>query len=177
MLFKLFKAQRAGAALPPPLPRAKSCSKRTCCRATALPQPVAIDPLNDIAVLQYTGGTTGTPKGAMLTHANVYINVKQVAAWAPELIQGGEKVLGALPFFHVFAMTVVMNFGIEKAGEIIIMPRFVLIDALKLIDKLKPTIMPGVPTLFNAIMNAPDLKKYDLSSLEILPFRRRAPAP
>ena len=102
----------------------------------------------------------------MLTHANVYINVKQVSAWAPQLIQAGEKVLGALPFFHVFAMTVVMNFGIEKAAEIIIMPRFVLIDALKNIDKLKPTIMPGVPTLFNAIMHAHDLKKYDLSSLK-----------
>jgi long-chain acyl-CoA synthetase len=128
--------------------------------------PVAIDPREDIAVLQYTGGTTGTPKGAMLTHANLYINVMQVAAWAPELEQALERVLGALPFFHVFAMTVVMNLGIAKAAEIIIMPRFVLLDALKLIHKLKPTIMPGVPTLFNAIMNSPDLKKYDLSSLK-----------
>jgi long-chain acyl-CoA synthetase len=128
--------------------------------------PVAIDPSEDIAVLQYTGGTTGTPKGAMLTHANLYINVMQVAAWAPELEQADERVLGALPFFHVFAMTVVMNFGIAKAAEIIIMPRFVLLDALKLIHKLKPTIMPGVPTLFNAIMNSPELKKYDLSSLK-----------
>lgn len=125
-----------------------------------------IDPRTEVAVLQYTGGTTGTPKGAMLTHANVYINVKQVAAWAPDLEDAAERVLGALPFFHVFAMTVVMNFGVNKAAEIIIMPRFVLADALKLIDKLKPTIMPGVPTLFNAIMNAPDLKKHDLSSLK-----------
>ncbi len=165
VLFKLFKGQELAR------PAASPASGKIVLEADLLsgnstPQPVAIDPLGDIAVLQYTGGTTGTPKGAMLTHANVYINTKQVAAWAPELIQGGEKVLGALPFFHVFAMTVVMNFGIEKAGEIIIMPRFVLIDALKLIDKLKPTIMPGVPTLFNAIMNAADLKKYDLSSLK-----------
>ena len=128
--------------------------------------PVAIDPEQDIAVLQYTGGTTGTPKGAMLTHANVYINVKQVAAWAPKLQQANERVLGALPFFHVFAMTVVMNFGIAKAAEIIIMPRFVLRDALKLIHRMKPTIMPGVPTLFSAIMNSPELKKYDPSSLK-----------
>jgi long-chain acyl-CoA synthetase len=102
----------------------------------------------------------------MLTHGNVYINVMQVAAWAPDLEHANERVLGALPFFHVFAMTVVMNFGIAKAAEIIIMPRFVLIDALKLINKLKPTIMPGVPTLFNAVMNSPELKKYDLSSLK-----------
>jgi long-chain acyl-CoA synthetase len=125
----------------------------------------AIDPTEDIAVLQYTGGTTGTPKGAMLTHANVYINVQQVAAWEPELVEGKERMLGVLPFFHVFAMTVVMNFSIARAAQIIIMPRFVLDDALKLINKTKPTCMPGVPTLFNAIMNHPKLKSFDLSSL------------
>jgi long-chain acyl-CoA synthetase len=130
------------------------------------PQPVAISPYEDIAVLQYTGGTTGTPKGAMLTHANVHINTQQVAAWAPELEQAHERILAILPFFHVFAMTGVMNLGIAKASEIIIMPRFALDDALKLIDKTKPTIMPGVPTLFNAIMNHPRLKNYDLSSLK-----------
>jgi long-chain acyl-CoA synthetase len=129
-------------------------------------EPEVIDPVNDIAVLQYTGGTTGTPKGAMLTHANVYINVLQVASWAPDLVYGEEKVLGVLPFFHVFAMTVVMNLGIVKGAEIVIMPRFVLDDALALIDKTRPTIMPGVPTLFNAIMNHPKIKAYDLSCLK-----------
>jgi len=128
--------------------------------------PVAIDPEADIAVLQYTGGTTGTPKGAMLTHANVYSNVVQVVSWAPDLVDGDERVMGVLPFFHVFAMTVVMNFGIAKAAEIIIMPRFVLDDALKLIDKTKPTVMPGVPTLFNAILNHPRIKSFDLSTLK-----------
>lgn len=128
--------------------------------------PVPVDPLNDIAVLQYTGGTTGTPKGAMLTHANAYINVLQVVSWAPDLVIGDERVMGVLPFFHVFAMTVVMNFGIAKAAEIVIMPRFVLNDALKLIHQTKPTIMPGVPTLFNALMNHPKIKSFDLSSLK-----------
>jgi long-chain acyl-CoA synthetase len=130
------------------------------------PRPVAIDPQQDVAVIQYTGGTTGTPKGAMLTHANVYVNVQQVTAWAPELLDGEERVLGVLPFFHVFALTVVMNFGIAKGAEIIIMPRFVLNEALRLIDKTKPTIMPGVPTLFNAIMHHPKIKSHDLSSLK-----------
>ena len=128
--------------------------------------PVPIDPVNDIAVLQYTGGTTGTPKGAMLTHANCYINVLQVIAWAPDLVYGGERMMGVLPFFHVFAMTVVMNIGVAKAAEIIIMPRFVLDDALKLIDNSKPTLMPGVPTLFNAMINHPKVKSFDLSSLK-----------
>lgn len=130
------------------------------------PVPAAIDPVNDVAVLQYTGGTTGTPKGAMLTHANVYINVMQVISWCPELAYGKERVMGVLPFFHVFAMTVVMNFSVAKAAEIIIMPRFVLDDALKLIDKTKPTVMPGVPTLFNAMNNHPKVRSFDLSSLK-----------
>jgi long-chain acyl-CoA synthetase len=127
----------------------------------------SIDPNNDIAVLQYTGGTTGTPKGAMLTHGNVYINVLQVAAWAPRLQEAKERILGVLPFFHVFAMSVVMNYGIARAFEIVVMPRFVLDDAIKLIDKTKPTIMPGVPTLFNAIMHHPKIKSFDLSSLKV----------
>jgi long-chain acyl-CoA synthetase len=102
----------------------------------------------------------------MLTHANVYVNVQQVAAWAPELTYGEECVLGLLPFFHVFALTVVMNFGIAKAAEIVIMPRFSLDEALRLITKTKPTVMPGVPTLFNAIMNHPKINSFDLSSLK-----------
>jgi long-chain acyl-CoA synthetase len=112
----------------------------------------AIDPVNDIAVLQYTGGTTGTPKGAMLTHANVTVNCRQGAAWAPNLVPGKERVLAALPFFHVFAMTAVMNFAIAEGAELIIMPRFVLDDAMKLVDKTKPTVMPGVPTMFIAML-------------------------
>ena len=127
--------------------------------------PAHIDVENDIAVLQYTGGTTGTPKGAMLSHANIYINVLQSAAFAPTLEIAKHRVLAVLPFFHVFAMTVVLNFGIAKAAELIIMPRFILDEALDLIESAKPTVMPGVPTLFNAIMNHPKFKSLDLSSL------------
>ena len=130
------------------------------------PTPVRIDPLTDIAVIQYTGGTTGTPKGAMLTHANVYVNVQQVSSWAPDIIDGEERVFGVLPFFHVFALTVVMNYGIAKGAEIVIMPRFSVDEALHLIDKTRPTVMPGVPTLFNALLNHPKIKGCDLSSLK-----------
>ena len=128
--------------------------------------PVVIDPLEDIAVLQYTGGTTGTPKGAMLTHANLYINAIQINAWAQTLIDGEERVLGALPLFHVFAMTVVMNMGIAKAANIILMPRFVLDEAMGLINSHKPTMMPAVPTIFTAMLNSPKLKNIDMSSLK-----------
>ncbi|MDX2309485.1 MAG: long-chain fatty acid--CoA ligase [Hyphomicrobium sp.] len=127
---------------------------------------IPVDPLQTVAVLQYTGGTTGTPKGAMLSHANLSINTAQVMAWAPELHRGKERVLGVLPFFHVFAMTVVMNFGIAMGAEIVMVPRFQLDEALKLIHERRPTIMPGVPTIFNAIQNHPKLKTFDLTCLK-----------
>jgi long-chain acyl-CoA synthetase len=121
---------------------------------------------DSIAVLQYTGGTTGTPKGAMLTHANIAINVAQVKLWGnrpPEVV---DRVLGVLPLFHVFAMTTVMNFGVASGMEMVLLPKFELIGTLKLIGKLKPTVMPGVPTLFNAMLRHPSIKRFDLSSLE-----------
>jgi long-chain acyl-CoA synthetase len=128
--------------------------------------PIDIDP-NDIAVLQYTGGTTGTPKGAALSHANLTINVQQVRAWtAGGLKPGQERIIGILPFFHVFAMTGVMNLSIAMASEIVMLPRFVLEDTLRLIASTKPTMMPGVPTVFNAMLNHPKIKTFDLSSLK-----------
>jgi long-chain acyl-CoA synthetase len=128
-------------------------------------QPL-IDPDNDIAVLQYTGGTTGTPKGAMLSHANVTVNAAQSATWASGLGEGQERVLAALPLFHVFAMTTVMNFGVRQGAEIVMMPRFVLDEAMRLIDKARPTVMPGVPTMFVAMLGHPRLASFDLTSLK-----------
>ncbi|MBW7851138.1 MAG: long-chain fatty acid--CoA ligase [Rhodospirillales bacterium] len=128
-------------------------------------QPVDVDP-GEVAVLQYTGGTTGVPKGAMLTHANLLANTVQVFRWFPGLQRGEERLLGVLPFFHVFAMTVVMNLGIAAGAELILLPRFELEMLLKTIHKRRPTLFPGVPTIYTAINNAPTLKKYDLSSIK-----------
>jgi len=164
-LFRLFRSKQLARPLASPA-AAKIVLEAEIMAGDGRPEKIDIDPMNDVAVLQYTGGTTGTPKGAMLTHANVYVNVQQVAATSPNLERGVERVLGVLPFFHVFALTVVMNLGIAYAAEIVIMPRFALDDALKLIDRTKPTIMPGVPTLFNAIMNHPKIASYDLSCLK-----------
>jgi long-chain acyl-CoA synthetase len=119
-----------------------------------------------IAVLQYTGGTTGTPKAAMLSHANISINVGQVIAWQNRRVSEADRLLGVLPLFHVFAMTTVMNYGIANGMEMILLPRFELIPTLKLIGKLRPTMMPGVPTLFSAMLRHPHLANFDLSSLE-----------
>ena len=129
-------------------------------------EPAEVDPKEDIAVLQYTGGTTGVAKGAMLTHANLSANTEQAVMWFTNCEEGQERMLGVLPFFHVFAMTSVMNFSIRIGAEIIMMPRFELEGALELIDKRKPTLMPGVPTMYTAMMNHPDIGKYDLSSIK-----------
>jgi long-chain acyl-CoA synthetase len=165
VLFRLMKS--ADLARPAQSPAAdKIVAAADLLTGNARVTPVAINPVEDVAVLQYTGGTTGTPKGAMLTHANVYVNTLQVLAWAPGLDQSQQRMLGVLPFFHVFAMTVVMNFSIALAAEIVIVPRFVLDDVLKLIDRTRPTCMPGVPTMFTAIVNHPKLSAFDLSSLQ-----------
>ena len=129
-----------------------------------LPSP--IEPAEDIAVLQYTGGTTGVPKGAMLTHKNLTVNVEQVKAWATNLDDGAERIMGFLPLFHVFAMTTVMNFGIASGAELVLVPRFDLDESLKIIDRVKPTTMPGVPTIYNAMLHHPKIKNYDMRSLK-----------
>ena len=127
------------------------------------PTPVPCDPHRGVAVLQYTGGTSGTPKGAMLSHANLYANAVQCARWFKDTRPGEERVLAALPFFHVFAMTTVMLFSVECGAEIIMLPRFELKSAIRTIARRKPTFMPGVPTMFNAIAAYPG--RADLTSI------------
>jgi long-chain acyl-CoA synthetase len=129
--------------------------------------PAIIRPEEDAALLQYTGGTTGVPKGAMLTHANLTINVQQIIAWSPQLNLLHERIMGILPFFHVFAMTTVLNIAVRTGSEMILMPRFELDQAIKLLRKHKPTILPGVPTLYTALLNHKDIRKEDLSSLKL----------
>ncbi|MFQ5346656.1 MAG: long-chain fatty acid--CoA ligase [Rhodothalassiaceae bacterium] len=137
---------------------------------------IDIDPAEDVAVLQYTGGTTGTPKGAMLTHANLAVNAAQTLFWDPSVKLGEEVMLGALPLFHVFAMTLVMNAMTMGGGKIVLMPKFELEEALRLVAKEHVTLMPGVPTMFTAILNHPRLDRYDLSSLKSC-FSGGAPLP
>ncbi|MDV7338714.1 long-chain fatty acid--CoA ligase [Terasakiella sp. A23] len=130
-----------------------------------LPDPVEIDPDHDIAVIQYTGGTTGVPKGAVLTHANLVANLRQVRGWLCDLTPGQERMLCVLPFFHVFAMTVVLNLGIASGMELIMVPRFELDEVLDLINEKKPTLFPAVPTIYNAISQHPKIRDYDLTSI------------
>ena len=128
--------------------------------------PVAINAREDLAVLQYTGGTTGTPKGAMLTHANLVINAAQSRMWFSAAREGEEVLMCVLPFFHVFAMTVAMNLGILAGASLIVVPRFELKNVVKLIHLKKPTLFPAVPTIYAAIANFRGLTGYDLSSIK-----------
>jgi len=121
----------------------------------------------DLALLQYTGGTTGRPKGAMLGHSQLSQNAQQVAAINPFDNPRAEVMMGALPFFHVFANTALLNHAVAAGASIAMVPRFDAGQVLKTIQKYKTTGFPGVPTMFQALLDHPDLAKTDLSSLKV----------
>jgi long-chain acyl-CoA synthetase len=121
--------------------------------------------VNDLALLQYTGATTGVAKGVMLTHGNLVANFMQISAWLPTLNCGEERFICVLPFFHVFGMTTAMNWPIYLAATMTLLPRFETKDFLKTINKSRPTIALLVPTIFTALINYPEISKYNLSSI------------
>ncbi len=130
------------------------------------PPQVELAP-SDRAVYLYTGGTTGVSKGAILQHRNLVANCFQVKAWCTDFQDGKEVVLGVLPFFHSYGLTTILNLGLLNGSKLVLLPRFELDMVLKTIDKQKPTLFPGVPTIYVAINNAPNLEKYDIKSIRI----------
>lgn len=124
------------------------------------------DPRRDIAMLQYTGGTTGVPKGVMLTHYNLTADVQQCLAMLPNLKTQQHTLLAVLPFFHIFGLTVCMNLSVALAATIIPFPRLVVDDLLKAIQKYKPSIFPAVPAIFVAMIQHKKLAQYKLSSID-----------
>ncbi|UPT76658.1 long-chain fatty acid--CoA ligase [Sulfurovum sp. XGS-02] len=120
----------------------------------------------DIALLQYTSGTTGTPKGVMLSHYNLVVNALQCRAWVTDTVEGQERVLGWLPFFHSFGMTACLSYTMSCAGTLVLTPNpRDLAYILKTMEKEQITIMPGVPTMYAALGNYKSVAKYDLSSV------------
>ena len=120
----------------------------------------------DIALLQYTGGTTGPPKGVMLTHKNLISNTAMCNAWLYKCEEGKETVMGMLPFFHVYGMTTVLVLSVMLGNKMVLLPKPDMDMALKTIDKQKPTLFPGAPTMYIGLLNHPDIGKYDLSSIK-----------
>ena len=137
--------------------------------ATHAPAPPAVEiDLDDTAVLQYTGGTTGLAKGAELTHRNLSCNVQQIAAWFKASEAGTEVCMTSLPLFHSFGMTVCMNYPVSMAAAMLLMPDPRDIKALThAITKHRVTLLPAVPAQFNAINHLPDVQTLDLSSVKV----------
>ncbi|MCX5891513.1 MAG: AMP-binding protein, partial [Deltaproteobacteria bacterium] len=134
-----------------------------------LAQPALTDEpvpgVEDLAVLLYTGGTTGIPKAARLSHGNLMANVAQVNAWLPHVRFGGERMVGLMPFSHSFGLTACLNWPMSQGAQIIVLPRFEINGFIKMLRQHRPTMLPGVPTLFVALINDPRLAKLDLSAL------------
>lgn len=121
----------------------------------------------DIALFQYTGGTTGVPKAAMLTHHNLVANTIQVRQWMQTLEAGKERMMGAIPFFHVYGMTVAMSLAVYIGANLIMVPNPRQIDlVMQVIHKERATVFPGVPTMYIAIINHPKVKDHDLRSVK-----------
>jgi long-chain acyl-CoA synthetase len=134
----------------------------------APPSKVTSNPSEDVAMLLYTGGTTGFPKAAMLTNRNLVCNAIQCATWisAAGLHDGQEIMGGILPFFHSYGLSTVMNLSMRSGYKIVMFPKFNVEEVVQAIQKHRISLLPGVPTMYVAINNFPDIKKYDLSSIK-----------
>jgi long-chain acyl-CoA synthetase len=160
LLFRWFKASESV-----PLPDDPRVVRydRLIANAGACSVPT-IDPVNDVALLQYTGGTTGTPKGAMLTHQNLTANARQAQAIDPHANEP-DRIIAVLPFFHVFANTCTLNRTVLNGGEMVMLPRFDAAQVLAAVQRVKATSLPGVPTMFQALLDHPAIRNIDFSSL------------
>jgi long-chain acyl-CoA synthetase len=147
------------------------------CIAKYAPNPPAVKiGFEDVAMYQYTGGTTGVSKGVMLTHANLSKQVQQLEAWFPAFNKGTEIMLGALPYFHVFGLSVSMNFSIHMGFSQVLVPRPQPEPLLENIRNFRPTFAPLVPTMYIGMLNHPDLKKTNMSCIKGA-FSGSAPLP
>jgi long-chain acyl-CoA synthetase len=126
--------------------------------------PAPVDPQRT-AVLLYTGGTTGIPKGAMLSHRNLVCNVFQSRAWFPRLRQGQDTTIAVLPFFHSYGMTVAMNLSTSSGVRLVLLPRFQVEAVLQAISRQRPQYFPGVPTIYAAINSHPHVTRFNLRSI------------
>jgi long-chain acyl-CoA synthetase len=141
-------------------------SWRDAVRAPGDVPPYRADPATTVAVLQYTGGTTGRPKAAMLSHRNLVANLMQANAWNTTREPGHEVVIAAIPFFHIYGLTVALLMGLAEGATIVLQIRPDVRELLKLIDRYSPTQFPGVPALYLAFNQQPDLGKYRIRSIK-----------
>jgi long-chain acyl-CoA synthetase len=167
LLFTIAKERKDGHRVSLPSDGHTALLSRVMARASPRDPEVPVS-ADDLALLQYTGGTTGIAKAAMLTHRNLVANTLQVRAWFHNLAEpdGADIVMGVVPLFHIYGITAVMNFCVIAGGTMVLQPRFVVNDVLKAIHREKPHVLPGVPTMYMAINAAPNLARYNLRSLK-----------
>lgn len=165
----LKKARRARAELAATLPKgAKVHQFLGMLKGAGAPsRQVPIDPDHDVAMLQYTGGTSGLSKGAMLTHANLVSNAYMNRLWDTGATPGKEVCLGVLPLFHAYGLTVCMNATLLLGGTLVLLPRFDLDRVFAAIEQWKPTMFPGVPPIYKAISDSPKARSADLRSIRL----------
>jgi long-chain acyl-CoA synthetase len=151
-------------------PKAGIYSFRKFFRGASSSEPkVTISP-GDLAAFQYTGGTTGLPKAAMLTHRNLIANTLQVRAWVPDLRDGEETLMAILPFFHSYGVTLCLHFAAHLGATTVLVPRFEVADVMEQIEKYQPTLLPGVPTLYTAINGAAENNEQRQQSLKSIRY-------
>ena len=154
-------------------PRIRADGRRTVllrellARSPPEPPRVDVDPRRDTAVLMFTGGTTGEPKGTMLTHYNIVANVVQIDAWWRRGTKGRDIMVGVLPWFHIYGQTAVLHTGIYRAATILTYPRFDVKRILRDIGRYRANVFHGVPTIYSKIISLPDVSKYKLDSIEV----------
>jgi long-chain acyl-CoA synthetase len=139
---------------------------RSLLAAPSAPPGVSVA-LDETALLQYTGGTTGLPKGVMLTHRNLVSNMWQCRHWCTALRDAQEVVLGVLPFFHVYGMSVCLNLALSMGGTLVLLPRFQIREVLEAVARERVTLFPGIPAMYAAINSYQGVERYDLRSLRI----------
>lgn len=120
---------------------------------------------DELAILQYTGGTTGAAKGAMLSHRNIIANNLQVRSWCHDFRDGEEMFISVLPFFHTYGMATALNLPVSIGATMVIFPKFVIKDILKGIKTYRATALPGIPTIYSVLASYKDIQKYDVSSI------------
>lgn len=163
-LFRLGRGRREGDLAPLPLPESISLFRPLLAAQAARPPELDRDP-EALAVLQYTGGTTDAPRGVMLSHRNLVANALQLRLWIPDLREGREVVLSVLPFSHIYGLTTAMSVPVAIAGTMVILSTFVTRQVLAAIRRYRPTLFPGVPTMYTALNDFPGIRRYRIDSI------------
>ena len=165
LLFSLQREARQGDRPPAPLPAGFHLLGRELGRYNPHAPDLETKP-GDLAVIQYTSGTLSAPKGVMLSHGNLVANTLQTRHWLPRLHEAREVILAVLPFSHAYGMTTAMNVPVALAATMVVLPSFVTEDVLKAIRRYRPTLFPGVPTMFMALNAFPDVRRYGIGSIK-----------